>query len=53
MREISFSAADNGCKSWDGKNAVGRKVASGVYIAIIKSASAGGGSSIKKLAIER
>ena len=53
VREISFSAADNGCKSWDGKNTVGRNVASGVYIAIIKNTGAGGGSSIKKLAIER
>ena len=53
VREISFSATDNGCKAWDGKNDAGRNVASGVYIAIIKNKGSGGGSSIKKLAIER
>jgi len=53
VREISFSATDNGCKAWDGKNDAGRNVASGVYIAIIKNKGSGSGSSIKKLAIER
>ena len=53
VREIAFTAADNGCKAWDGKNAVGRNVASGVYIAVIKNKGSGGGRSIKKLAIER
>ena len=53
VREILFSSADNGCKSWDGKNAAGRNVASGVYIAIIKNTNAAGGSSTKTLAIER
>lgn len=53
VREISFSAADNGCKAWDGKNSAGRNVASGVYLAIIISPGVGGGTLIKKLAIER
>ncbi len=51
VRELAFSAADNGCKSWDGRNAAGRNSASGIYLAVIKSK--GGGSTVKKLAIER
>ena len=53
VREISFTSSDNGCRAWDGKNASGRNVASGVYIAIIKNKGTGGGSTTKKLAIER
>ena len=53
VREISFTSTDNGCKSWDGKNSAVRNVASGLYIAVIKNTGAGGGSSSKKLAIER
>ncbi|OGS08780.1 MAG: hypothetical protein A3J70_13695 [Elusimicrobia bacterium RIFCSPHIGHO2_02_FULL_61_10] len=53
VRELSFSSANNGCKAWDGKNASGRNAASGVYIAIINNKGAGGGSTTKKLAIER
>jgi len=53
VRDIFYTSADNGCKAWDGKNASGRNVASGVYIAIINNRGSGGGSKIKKLAIER
>ena len=51
VRELAFSAADNGCRAWDGRNAAGRNVASGIYLAVIKSR--GGGSIVKKLAVER
>ena len=50
VREIGFLSGDNGCKSWDGKNSNGRDVASGIYIAIIKSTR---GKAVKKMAIER
>jgi len=53
VRELPFHSSDSGCKVWDGKNAAGQNVASGVYVAIIKNAGAGGGSSVKKLAVER
>ena len=51
LRELKLTAADNGCTAWDGKNAAGRDVASGIYLALIKMPS--GGKMIKKLAIER
>ncbi|MBU2483375.1 MAG: hypothetical protein KJ760_20000, partial [Proteobacteria bacterium] len=51
LRELKLTAADNGCTAWDGRNAAGRDVASGIYLALIKMPS--GGKIIKKLAIER
>lgn len=52
IRELRLTAADNGCKAWDGKNSAGRDVASGIYLAVIKT-SPSGTRLIKKLAIER
>lgn len=51
IRELKLTASDNGCKAWDGKNAAGRDVASGIYLAVIKTPT--GSKIVKKLAIER
>ncbi|MBI4669964.1 MAG: hypothetical protein HY747_12445 [Elusimicrobia bacterium] len=51
VREFNITSADAGCKAWDGKNDSGQDVASGIYIAVIKSST--GEKAIKKLAIER
>ncbi|MBI4802056.1 MAG: hypothetical protein HY796_05995 [Elusimicrobia bacterium] len=51
LRGLKLTAADAGCKVWDGKNAAGRDVASGIYLAVIKTPA--GGKTIRKLAIER
>ncbi|HBA61871.1 MAG TPA: hypothetical protein DCZ92_13875 [Elusimicrobia bacterium] len=50
VRKLDVSASDGGYKVWDGKNSSGSKVASGIYLAHIKS-----GSKVKilKVAIER
>ena len=50
IRELNVSSLDNGCKAWNGKNGSGRDVASGIYLAVIKTSS---GNTVKKLAIER
>lgn len=51
LRELAVLPADAGCKSWDGRNRWGRDVASGVYLAEIRSAA--GARVLKRLAIER
>ena len=50
VREFKLTSSDLGVKVWDGKNSDGRKAASGIYLARIKS-----GSSVKtlKIAVER
>ncbi len=50
VRKLALTPADLGFKVWDGTNSAGRKAASGVYIAHIKS-----GSNVKilKIAVER
>ena len=50
IRELNVTSLDNGCKAWNGKNSSGRDVASGIYLAVIKTSS---GEKVKKLAIER
>jgi C1A family cysteine protease/uncharacterized protein YccT (UPF0319 family) len=49
VRTLS-EASSSGCIAWDGKNDAGRNVASGIYLAEIKSSS---GMKIIKLALER
>jgi len=51
VRKLRVEPADNGCKAWDGKNEAGRKVVSGVYIAVIEGTF--GKKVVKKLVIER
>jgi hypothetical protein len=42
-----FSADVNGMASWDGKNSSGRKAASGVYIALLKTRDKGSAKMVK------
>jgi len=42
-----FSADVNGMASWDGKNSSGRKAASGVYIALLKTRDTGSAKMVK------
>ena len=51
VRRLTVEPADNGCKSWDGKNVSGRNVTSGVYIAVIEGTLEK--KVVKKLVIER
>ena len=51
VRELQLGPADGGLKVWDGKNTAGQNVASGVYLAHIKSSA--GEVKILKIAIER
>ena len=54
VRELNIGAADNGCKVWDGRNSVGRVVASGIYVAVIKTQTSSKNSTEKMtIAIER
>ena len=50
--EVPFSNMDAGALKWDGRNAAGKPVASGVYFAQVKSA-VNGSSRILKFAIEK
>jgi len=50
VRTLDVTAADAGTRVWDGRNSDGRKAASGVYLAHIKS---GGSSKTLKIAVER
>ena len=50
IRKLNLTVADSGVKAWDGKNSSGLTVASGVYLAHIKS---GSGIKIIKIAVER
>ncbi|MBI5210882.1 MAG: fibronectin type III domain-containing protein [Elusimicrobia bacterium] len=49
--ELPFARLDAGVKRWDGRNAAGKQVASGVYFARVKSAA--GPSRVMKFVIQR
>ncbi|MCX5794168.1 MAG: fibronectin type III domain-containing protein [Elusimicrobia bacterium] len=50
--DLPFSSTDAGTKCWDGRNTAGKRVASGVYFAQVKS-SQDGSSRILRFAIEK
>jgi hypothetical protein len=50
VRELNVTPADSGAKLWDGRNGSGKKAASGVYIAVVRS---GGKTKTIKLGVER
>lgn len=50
VRQLEVAAADTNTKVWDGRNAEGRKAASGVYLVLVRSGSA---DRTFKLAVER
>jgi uncharacterized repeat protein (TIGR01451 family) len=50
VRRMDVTAADNGCKAWDGKNDSGSEIASGIYLAVIKTPS---GEDVRKIAVEK
>lgn len=51
VRELGFGSFNAGTVIWDGTNAAGRRVASGVYFAYVRSDD--GSSTIIKFAVER
>ena len=50
MVELQFSTFNDGTVIWDGKDAGGHPVASGVYLALVRNSA---GNKIVKFAIER
>ncbi len=51
VRELPFGAVNSGTLIWDGANAAGRSVASGVYFAYVRSDD--GSTAVIKFAVER